>query len=404
MAVSGAAAQTEAGGIVAVVNNDVVSRLDVDARTKLVVVSSQLPRNAETVRRVRQQVLRNLIDEKLRLQEADRLKITVSRDEINRAMADIEQRNRMRPGGLKKALERDGLDISALTSRLKAEIAWAKIVGRHVNRRNITDEQIDEAIKQIEAGKGLPEYLVAEIYIPFDTAKPRSETQQTIRKLVGQLRQGADFESLAQTFSQSTSAAQGGNLGWMRADQLDRTLAGALAQMKVGQIAGPIEATDGYYVLYLKNRRVARGVAGGDDTLELQLVMEPLDKGTPETELHAKAAAAAQATQAATSCKQLIAVGKQAGLTQDSHLSDVKTAALTPELRRSIASLPVGKASKPLVTGTRMIVAMVCSRRTASREKERDQVAQRLTRQRAELVARSLMRNLRRRAFIDIRR
>ena len=159
---------------------------------------------------------------------------------------------------------------------MSADLSWAKLIGAQIRRSSITDEMIDERIARIESGKGQPEFLVSEIFVPFDLGSSGGDANRLIADLVGQIRDGADFGSLARTFSQSTSSAQGGSLGWVRAEQLDPAIGTALPGMKTGDIAGPIRATDGFYILQLRNRRVSRGLATDEVTVELQQVFLPL--------------------------------------------------------------------------------------------------------------------------------
>src|SRR5690348_12192967 len=100
--------------IAAVVNDEVISVRDLAARLHLVIVSANIPDTPENEQKLSHQVLRNLIDEKLEMQEAKRLNVTVSESEINAALARLERQNKMPKGGLDRFLDSHGIDRSTL--------------------------------------------------------------------------------------------------------------------------------------------------------------------------------------------------------------------------------------------------------------------------------------------------
>ena len=398
------AAQTQLTGIAAVVNSDPVTRRDLEMRLRMVIVSSGLPPDQSTIRRIRPQVLRNLIEDNLKLQEAKNRNVSVSPVELRTAMSEIEQRINMQPGRMLQMLKQNNIDRATLDTQLRADLSWAKLVGSQVRRSSITDEMIDERIARIESGKGKPEFLVSEIFVPFDLGSSGGDANKLIADLVGQIGRGADFGSLARTFSQSTSSAQGGNLGWVRAEQLDPAIGTALPGMKTGDIAGPIRATDGFYILQLRNRRASRGLTTGPVTVDLQQVFLPLPPDPPQSVIDSARASLNRIGSAANSCTELDEQGKELGAPQSGRLSNVNLSSLEAQIRGAIESLQTGQASQPIQSGGGMVLLMVCDRQDSSSEEEiRQRVAAELGRERAELISRRMLRNLWRQAVIDTR-
>ena len=271
--------------IAAIVNDEAISVYDLNSRVHLALLSSRLPNDAATRRRMQAQILRNLIDEKLKLQEAKKLKITVEKKEIDQAIAELEGRNKMQPGAMRKYLRRRGLDRSTLTSQIEANIAWMKMVSRNVRAQGkIGDDLIDEALARMEANKGKPEYLISEIFLPFGLAAAAGKIEEFTTKLVVQIGNGADFGAVARTFSASPSAAIGGQLGWMRSDQIDNELAKVLFGMGIGKLSPPIRTVGGFYILRLRGKRFATSLANTEIVLNLHQIFLPLTKGAgPET-------------------------------------------------------------------------------------------------------------------------
>lgn len=114
--------------IAAVVNDDVISAYDLDQRVRMVMVTGRIPDTAENRRRLAEQVLRNMIDEHLQLQEAKRLNIGVSDEEIGRLLVKLNTQNKLPPGTIESVLTRAGVDINALKSKLRADEAWNKLI------------------------------------------------------------------------------------------------------------------------------------------------------------------------------------------------------------------------------------------------------------------------------------
>jgi len=387
--------------IVAVVNDDVISRFDLDSRIKLVVFSSRLPNNQQAYQRLRGQVLTALIKERLRLQEAKRRRVAVSRKQISQAIQTIEQRNKLPAGGLFKQFKQNNIDTVSYERQLEAEIAWREIIRRSIQRSGaISPEALDDQIKLIEANKGKPEYLIAEVYIPFDAARTAAEVVQQANRIHAQLKDGARFSGVARSFSQSASAARGGSLGWIREDQLDPELGTVVRKMERGELSAPIKGPDGYYILQLRNKRTARGLSEGDPTVTLQQIFFSTGSKPANSVIHL----ARSVSSAATNCRDMNTLGKEIYPNSFGRIADIKISALAPNLRPFAQNLEIGKASDPIRTPAGILVLMVCKRESNIDENEiRQRVANSLVEQRAELLSRRLLRDLRQSAFIDVR-
>ena len=396
-------AQAQQGGalrIAALVNDDVVTIFDLQARLNLIILSSQLQATDEVRQRLAPQVLRTLIDDRLRLQETRKQKITVTDQEIDESIRTIEDRNKMTRGALYSVLDQNGIDRGTLRLQIEAEIAWRKMISNQV-RANVTisDEAIDDAIQRIESNKGQPEYLLNEIFISM--TKSVDETRQIAERLRQQLTEGANFAELARSFSQSASAANGGNLGWVREDQFDPALINAIKTLDSGELSQPIQGIDGFYILSQRGRRLSEGLPPPDLTLTLQQVFIPPQAG----DIAQRTAIAENIGAQAKTCEDMDAAGKKFASPQSGRLADIKLASLPPAVRDEVAQLGDLQPSKPIRLGDGVMILMICGR---TGDKNNDEVRNRirgmLGAERAELLSRRLMRDLYRAAFVDIRR
>src|SRR4029077_1515139 len=176
---------------------------------------TNVPDTPEVRGRLNSQVLRSMIDEKLQMQEAKRQNVSASDDELNKAIGQIEKQNNMQPGQLNTFLQGHGIDRGTLVDQVTASIVWAKLVRRLAAQSSpISDEEIDDALKRFEAHKDDPEVRVAEILLAVDSPQQDEEVRAQAARLSDQMRQGTRFSAIAQQFSQSATAAVGGDLGW----------------------------------------------------------------------------------------------------------------------------------------------------------------------------------------------
>ncbi len=244
--------------IVAVVNGDVISQGDVTARTRLFALSTGLPMTPEVLGRLRPQVTRQLIDDRLRLQEEQKRKIVVSDKEIADAVDGIEQRNGLPHGALRNRLGAEGVALRTLYDQTRVQLGWTRVLRDELGpRADITDADIatQQAVMKVEAGQ--TEYHVGEIFLPIEDPTKAADTARFADTVITQLRAGAPFSVVAAQFSQSQTALQGGDLGWIHTNQLDPQVSAVITQMPDGAISNPIPVPGGISIVTMRGKREA---------------------------------------------------------------------------------------------------------------------------------------------------
>lgn len=391
--------------IAAVVNDDVISVNDLDARIKLVLLSSQLPDTPQVRQRVTPQVLRSLIDESLEIQEAKRFNVSISDQAVNQAFDRLEQQNNMPKGTLDKLLASHGIPRSTLVGQITATLAWNKLVdGRLSPNVSVSDEEINETMAHIKDSIGKPQSRVGEIFLAVDNPTQEPEVKSLADRLVEQIRNGASFSAVAQQFSQAATAAVGGDLGWVLPNELPPEVEQTVERMQPGQLAPPIRGPGGFYLVYLADRRVLGQPSPNDALITMTRVAFALPPGASEAERQKAIAAAQQVADTAKSCGEMLKIGQQVSPQISGELRDVKIGTLPAELRPTIEALKVAEPSKPLVLKDGVGVLMVCERKDPpSPIASREQVQESLMRQRLDTLARRYLRDLRRAAYVDMR-
>ncbi|HEX5452432.1 MAG TPA: peptidylprolyl isomerase [Stellaceae bacterium] len=388
--------------IAAVVNNGVISMFDLVSRVRMVMISSNIPDTPENRKRLSPQVLRQLIDEKLEMEEAKRQNVRATDDEIRSALHQIEKQNNMQEGQLNQFLQARGLDRTALVDQLTASIVWAKLVRRMASQTiEISDDEIDAAMKQLKEHANDPQSRVAEIFLSVDNPAQDAEVKQLADRLSQQMRQGARFSAVARQFSQSASAAVGGDLGWLRPNQLPPALGKVVAGLKPGELSPPIRAAGGYYLMLVLERRSGSGDAPGE-TYDIVQVVFPLPPSANEAARSAILREIETVRAGAKDCPSMLAIGKQKA-PQLSSEGKLKASQISPKMRSLIDSLPIGQPSQPIVQKNGVGVIMVCGKAKADGKATREQVTESLLKQRFDTVARRYLEDLRRAAYVDVR-
>ena len=393
----------ELQSIAVVVNDDVISEYDLYARLKLILMSLKLEDSSETRKGLLPQVRRSLIDESLKLQEAKKEKVSISKSQIDDAMRFLEKKNGIEEGKLGEHMELNGVDIATLESQLRASLSWNKLADKRLLPFvDVGEEEIQEVIERMEQNKGKPEYLVAEIFLQVDTPDEEKRVKATAEKLMGHLEEGRSFQQLAHQFSSSASAATGGDIGWVLPGDLDEEVEKALASMVTNQVVGPIRSLTGFHILGLRGKRISG--SQGDVSIALRQIFQPLPPGASENEIEIVTKRVAKLSKGLSGCKAMTALTDDSGASLSNDLGMIEISDLPDNVQKVVRKIKIGKPSEPVVAGGGIMVLMVCSRtEPKSTIPEHNQIADQIESQRLGLMAQRYLRNLRRAAHIDIR-
>ncbi|WP_162914876.1 peptidylprolyl isomerase [Desertibaculum subflavum] len=403
--VFGSAAAQDILRIAAIVNDEVISAQDLDQRLDLAIAATGQPNNPELRRRLRDQVLRNLIDERLQMQEAGRMKIAATPEELDQAIRQLERQNNIPEGKFEEVVTRQGASIQALNQQLRAEIAWSKVIRRRVLPSIvITDEEVDLAIQQLKRDVGGTESLLAEILLLVDNPDQEEEARRNAVNIIEQLRSGAAFPAMARQFSNGSTATAGGDLGWVRAGTLPEEVERVVAKLSPGQISEPIRSTTGFHIVLVRERRQIRLGNPADATVAMKQITFPITPNTSRAEADATLSVARAVFDSVTGCDDLTRVARELQLKGGAtDIPRQKVGDMPPRVRPIAADLEIGKLSPPVPSESGLSMYMVCERKETSQEPDRDRMRERLASARIEQGARRLLRDLRRDSVVEFR-
>lgn len=394
--------------IVATINADVVTTGDVDNRARLFALSTGMRLSPEVIARLRPQIVRQLIDERLRMQEATRRKIVVPDQAIAGAIRDIEQRNNMPAGMLRTRLSVDGVGQRTLVSQIRAQLAWTQVLRETLGERAAIDEaDIDAQARLFDQLTGRTEFRVGEIFIQIDDPNNTAEAQRFAETVIGELRNGAAFQIVAAQFSQAQGALEGGDRGWVQLSQLDPAVADLVTQMPPGAISNPVKVPGGFAVVTLFGKReIGREMATALNMRQAFLAFpSPLNPQAPtdaQRQVLERARALANRVQ---SCEQMEEVAREVDPARPVDPGEVRLEGIQPpQFRQLLATQPLGRSSEPLVSPEGIMLISICAREQKMMSSMSRQDIQRyLLNERVELLSRQLLRDLRRKSIVLIR-
>lgn len=387
----------------AIVNGAVITGTDVDQRLALVVMANGGKIAEEERERLRLQVLRNLIDETLQIQEAAANDIRVSPAEINENFARVAVNFKSNPQAFTDYLKASGSSAASMKRQIEGELAWQRLLRRKVQPFvNVSQEEVRSVIDRMREAKGSEEYRIAEIYL---SATPENQQQiaDNARKIVEQIKQGGSFQAYARQFSEASTAAVGGDLGWVRTAQLPNELAASVQQMAPGQLAGPIALPGGFSIVYLVDKRKVLTADPRDAALSLKQIGINFPAGTSPQQAKAMADNFAKEAKGIQGCGTANAVAKKIGAEVVDN-DGVKARDLPPQLQQILLSLQIGEATPPfgaVSDGVRILVLCGRDDPTEGTLPSVDQVMGQMEEERVNKRARIYLRDLRRDAIIE---
>jgi peptidyl-prolyl cis-trans isomerase SurA len=390
----------------AIVNGTVITRTEVDHRIAIIRMAAggQIP--AEELPRLRQQVLRNLVDEVLQIQAAEQADIKITKAEIDQYFARYAQGQfKMTPEQMGNFLRSNGASPETLKRQIHGEMAWARLQSRKIEPFvNISEDEVTAVIERLNAAKGTQEFKVSEIFLSA-TPETAAETRANADRIVQQLRGGASFLAYARQFSEASTAAVGGDLGWVRSAQLPEALAGVVQSIPVGSVSDPIAIPGGFSIVQVADTRQVLTADPRDAVLSLKQMTVKFAPGSPRAVVEEKVQGLLRAVQTMGGCggaeEAAVPIGAEV-VTND----QVRVRELPPALQQTLLGLGLGQASPAFGSSDdRVSVLVLCGRDDPdpATDVSFEQVYNQIAENRVNLRARRFLRDLRRDAVVDYR-
>jgi peptidyl-prolyl cis-trans isomerase SurA len=246
-------------GIAAVVNDDIITVLEVD-RERAVLAKEAEKRGALTdVARaeLRKTALNQIIERKLVEQKIKELGISVSEEEVRQAVEDVKKQNKLSQEALVAALTGQGLAFEAYKNQLREQLERLKLMSQEVKAKiQVSEREIDEYYRANQKLYGEEERFRAR-HIFFAVKKGATDKELAISKdkaskVLALARSGKDFVALAKEYSEDPGAVKdGGDLGTFKRDEMVTEIAAVITQMKPGGISDIVKSSAGLHIIRL---------------------------------------------------------------------------------------------------------------------------------------------------------
>ncbi|RDS78560.1 peptidylprolyl isomerase [Alteriqipengyuania lutimaris] len=387
------------------VNGAVITGTDIDHRVALVLAASERTELApEEEQQLRMQVLRNLIDETLQIQAAAAQELPVSQDEVEQRYRALAQQNfAQNPSQMDAYLIGVGSSPAALKRQIQGEIAWNNLLRRNVAPFiNVSAEEVNDTMERLKTSRGQSEYRLAEIYLSA-TPETAAAVQQNAARIIQQIREGGSFQAYARQFSESTTAAVGGDLGFVRLATLPEEMAEIAQEMQPGQLVGPVQIPGGYVIMLLVDKQQVLTADPRDAVLSLKQISIGMPAGLSQEEANARVKRFSEAVSSIRGCGDANRIAETVGADVVDNNS-IRVRDLPEQLQGSMLQLQVGQATPPfgsLEEGVRVL--LLCGRDDpeTGAEPDFDQIMDRIEEERISKRAQRFLRDLRNDAIIE---
>lgn len=390
-----------ADGVLATVNDSVITGFDLRQRMLLLIAQTQVQPTQENLPAIRQQALNLIIDERLQNQELDRYPDLKATDaEVDEELTAMASEVGATAEAYVQSLSQFGIRPATLREQMRTQIGWQRLVGgRFQSRARVSQGAVQAALRQATEASLKKQYLIGEIYIESARVGGQQAALNGATQLVQQMVQGAPFQNVAQQFSAAPSATRGGDAGWVVEGTVQPALQQAMDQLSPGELSRPIPVEGGVYILYMRDKR-----DGSTSSLaQIKQVMVEL----PETATEAQVAAATQRLEALRpqlTCDNILARATSEQGLLGTDLGEADPANLLPQFQQVARSGAVGSISTPIRTQLGVHLLAVCGRRAGGAQAPNaQQVENRLFGQNLQTLERRYLRDLRQDAAIEFK-
>jgi len=348
--------------IIATVNGVPITSYDLDERLNIILFDSNLVRNKKNKNKFSDNVLNRLIEDELKLQEAEKINPNI----IEQAKTQANELLLKNFGPTKKSMDQNfklfGATYKHFEKLFTADLVWASILkSRHKKEFDQINIQVKKRMDIINKDLEEPHYKLSEIEIKPNIKRNKTQTKLFFNKILEALSQGADFHSLAKQFSSAKSRNNNGKIGWVKKKKISPELLSLLDTLEVGQISEPIE-TIGSYKVYRIEGEISNGMRDKNESyLKLMKLVYPLTKADEETKLDVKKILLKDLSKI-SNCDDLSTLHFEYGNNSKPEEAEMQIINLEEEIKQEVIFLSKNEYTQPILTNQGFIILMVCDR------------------------------------------
>lgn len=399
-------------GIAAIVNEDIITTSDVIERAKLLIATGSGQTDNAARQRAAGQALKMLINETLQMQEARKLSVTVTEDEITQSILTLEQARGKEPGSLRHFLQEQTIDATTMENQVRAQIAWNKVVTSRLRRNvSISEDEVSRAqIAELHA-PGASHYHIAALSVPIQDAPEQSA--ELAAGLLAQLSSGVPFAVVARQASQNNQVLVQPSL-WIAEESLEPPIAAALRGLSPGQVTKPLRSRNSYQIIQYRDKREIKPLPPTTELI-LRDTLLPLKTSDDDKNFTKLLALSSQLRNDARICsvqdiKELLPPeiteenAESLSSSIESQFMFGQLHKLPPQIIPLVVTLQVGETSEPIATPEGLRMMTLCEKIVPTAGLgDRETLRQKLLSEKVDLEAVKHLRNLKRDAFIEVK-
>lgn len=365
------ATPVELDRVAVIVNSGVILQSDIDGALKTLTINAK--KNGQTLPEdtvLREQVVEKLIIDTIQQQEAQRIGVRIDDNRLSDAIADIAKNNNQTLEQLNASVTAEGLTYAEFREQVRKEIAASEARNALVRRRiNILPDEVDNLANILaQETNATVQYKISHIQLRVDDTQDKAAVEQQAKTLVEKLNQGADFSTMAYTYSKGPKALQGGDWGWMRKEEMPTIFADQIKMQNKGSIIGPFRSGVGFHIIKIDDVKGLETVAVTEVNARHILIKPTVilsDDGV-QKELHdfIRRIKAGEATFGELAQQYSQDPGSAA---QNGELGYQTPDLYVPEFQHQIETLSVGQISEPFKTVHGWHIVEVLDRREVDR-------------------------------------
>lgn len=397
--------------IVAVVNDEVITRNNLDERVNLAFAQLKRQGTPPPSREVlEKQILDRMISDRVQLQFARETGLRVDDAELDRAIGRIAEDNKLTLPQLRMALDKDGVPFPKFRDDIRNEIVTVRLREREVDNRIVVSEgEIDNFIKNQQSQSGaIDEYDLSHILVTVpESASPEQIQSRRTRaeQALTQVKSGTDFRQVAATFSDAPDALQGGTMGWREAARLPTLFVEALQKIQPGEVTELLRSANGFHVLRLNGKRGSTGPVIVRQT-RVRHILIKTNELVSEDEARRRLVGLKERLDNKAEFSELArAHSEDASSVKGGDLGWISPGDTVPEFERAMNGLNPGEVSNPVKTPFGWHLIQIVERRNEdmSKEKQRIDARMALRARKSDESFQEWLRQLRDKAYIELR-
>ena len=389
--------------IVAIVNDEPITMMDLDARLRLIIISSNLPNNLETRKNLSGQVLQSLISERLQHQEAKKLGIRVTNQEVENNIKFIEKQNNMSENQLIETLFKNGVPKSALPIRLKSNLIMQKLLQNIIRPKVvINNNEVNNEYNNLLANNGKMEYKFSEISFNFSNLSKKEDIILIAKQIRKKIIEENNFDVIGKRIQENGTGIYKNN-NWKLTNKINKDFYLQIETLEKNEISELVLTNTGVSIIKIDGKREFKIPELSQTVSDIAFISTDLPINKNKIDLFIEDIK--NKTKNIKSCDEMTELSKIYGNKRGKYLGKILLKNLPKYFIEELKNLNVNQPSKPIVADDGIYVTMICNynkdlnQEYALKEMIKDNIRNRST---IILKERYLL-DLNRKALIDVR-